>query len=131
MGTRSFLRFETVDGNRLVHLHHIVECIPMVQIETDCGSKDSRYRGLLHYRGDVLPVFHPVDTGRPTLDPDWFLIIVEQNEQKMALVARGLDDIVNRPTDCCRRVEIGENQTTTVVSFEDDVVRVVEPAAVI
>ena len=129
MGKQKLLRFKTADGDRLIRLDHIVECIPMVELETGDADASQQYRGLLHYRGCVLPVFEPAATDRQRLDPSWFLIILDDDNHQIAVIARDIDDIESRPADCCRQLNIGGQRSVTVVSFDDDVVRVVEPQA--
>lgn len=126
-----FLRFKTTDGDRLVRLEHIVECLPMVAIESDHSGSDPRYRGLLHYRGRVLPVFEPVGRDRQPLAPDWFLIVAEDDDCELALIARDVDDIESRPADDCRNLEVGDGNQVTVVGFDDEIVRVLEPSALL
>lgn len=125
--TRKFLRFQTDDGDRLVRLEHIVECLPMVQIDNDETGGDPRYRGLLHYRGDVLPVFAFCAPADVPLDPDWFLIVVDDGGRRLALVARDVYDIEIRDAADCRILDVGDDHAITVVSFDEEVVRVIRP----
>ena len=129
-GARQFLRFTSAGGDRLVRLEDVVECLPMVRIESDDGGSDPRYRGLLHYRGSVVPVFDPEPTSDPGLQPQWFLIVVEQAGHRLALVAHDVDDIETCAADNCQRLKVGADQKVTVVSIKDEVVRVVEPSQI-
>ena len=124
---RRFLRFRTSDGDRLVRLREVVECIPMVRIEAQRRQGDPRYRGLLHFRGRVVPVFEPVSEAREALDPDWFLLVVQADGREIALVARDFYDIVTSPAEQCRRIAVGGGAEVAVVSSEEEVLRVVEP----
>ena len=126
-GSRRFLRFRSADGDRLVRLEDVVECSPMVQIEADMRADAPRYRGLLHFRGRVVPVFEPTSDQPEPIDPDWFLVVLQSDDGEIALVARDFYDIYTTDADNYAEVDIGAGRAITVVSSEEEVVRVVRP----
>lgn len=126
-GMRQFLRCRPGQEERLVRLEDVVECIPMVAIEEAQSATNPNYRGLLHFRGRVVPVFEVDGGGGEALDIGWFLLILRSGEQEVALVARDVFEIMSCPAADYRRVAIGRESYQTVVSTESRVYQVVEP----
>lgn len=124
---RQFLRFRPGEEERLVRLEDIVECIPMVALEQARREESLHYRGLLHFRGRVVPVFDVSQGQSERLDPDWFLLVLQASEQEVAVVARDVFEILSRPAGDYREVSIGEGSRMAVVSAERRLFQVLEP----
>ena len=121
-----FLRFSTGDDQRLVALEAVVECIPTVQLEESGREGSDHFRGLLHYRGRVIPVFDPGESAGEELKTEWFLVVVQLQDEELALVARDVHDIVECPRDQLREVDVGSGNAMSVVSVGGEVLTVVD-----
>lgn len=125
--TRQFLHCRPAEDDRLVRLEDIVECIPMVQIDEQHRPDNPHYRGLLHFRGRVLPVVDLADDGLQPLQPQWFLLVLCAEDRELALVTRRVFQIASYPSHSCDRVDIGADDALTVVSTDSRMLRVIEP----
>lgn len=125
--TRQFLHCRPADEERLVRLEDIVECIPMVKLDEQQHGDNPNYRGLLHFRGRVVPVVDLCADKRQLLEPEWFLLVLRATDQEIALVAREVFQISTYEAQNCERVDIGAGKTLTVVSSDSRMLQVVEP----
>lgn len=128
---RQFLHCRPADGDRLVRLENIVECIPMVELDEQHRPDNPHYRGLLHFRGRVLPVVDLADDSSQALQPTWLLLVLCTEDRELALVTRQVFQIASYPSDRCKRVDIGSGDTLTVVSSDSRMLRVIEPESLL
>lgn len=126
-----FLRCRPGEDERLVRLQDIVECIPMVQLDEQRGADHPHHRGLLHFRGRVVPVFDIAADQGPDLEPEWFLVVLRGEQQEIALVAREVSEIFTCAEEACEEVHIGTGRILTVVGSSAGMLRVVEPTALL
>ena len=122
-----FLHCRPAQEERLVRLEDIVECIPMVQLDENHGVDNPRYRGLLHFRGRVVPVVDLFADEHQPLELKWFLLVLRSGAQEIALVVREVFQISTYDAGNCERVHIGPVDTLTVVSSDSQMLQVVEP----
>lgn len=125
--THQFLHCRPAQDDRLVRLEDIVECIPMVRIDEQHRPDNPRYRGLLHFRGRVLPVVDLADDVSRPLEPQWFLLVLCSAQRELALVTRRVFQIASYSSQSCERVDIGAGDSLTVVSSDSRMLRVIEP----
>ncbi len=126
-GTRQFLHCRPGAEQRLVRLEDIVECIPMVELDEQQRADHPQYRGLLHFRGRVVPVFDLAEEHGQPLEPSWFLIVLRARRQEIAVVARQVFEILTSAAADYESVDIGHGQSLTVVSSDSQMLQVLEP----
>lgn len=122
-----FLHCRPAQEERLVRLEDIVECIPMVKLDEQHRMDNPNYRGLLHFRGRVVPVVDLVADERQPLEPEWFLLVLRATAQEIALVTREVFQLSTYEAEDYDHVDIGAGQTLTVVSSDSRMLQVVEP----
>ncbi len=125
--TLQFLNCRPAEEERLVRLDDIVECIPMVQLDEQRRADTPHYRGLLHFRGRVVPVVDLQQGPRPPLEPKWFLLVLRSRTQEIALVVREVFQISAYDAADCESICIGAEEELTVVSSHSRMLRVIEP----
>jgi len=104
--TRTFLRFTAAGADRLLALDSVVEVVPMMRLHASGAEGSRRFRGILSYRGRMLPVFDFTDAVRPH-SHEWFLIIVDDGRTEAAVVAEDVLDVVDVPTEGVSHIDSG------------------------
>ena len=123
----SFLHFEASIGSRLLPLQAVVEVIPMVRLNETRGEGNECYRGVLHFRGRMIPVFDFDATSRTAERPDAFLVVANSASREFALVASKIYDLVNVGEEDLSKLDTGAERCVSVASVDGQLVRIVDP----
>jgi len=101
----------------------------MVRLEHAGESGGSKYRGLLHYRGRVIPVFRAEETANDCIErEDLFLIVTSVANREIAIVAEELDTIFSTEDSSCSRSETGGAAPIEVVAIDGSLQKVINPS---
>ncbi len=125
---KQFLHFQTSLGKRLVILNEVTEVLPMVALDYSETEGNDLYCGLLHFRGRVVPVFDVQQRTQKSLQClDLFLIVLNNEQQEMAIVASDIYGIVEAPAECWQTLQTGSKRPIEVVNIEGEFLRILVP----
>ena len=120
-----FLLFSTAAGQRLLPVQDVVEVIPFVKLQPE-NSNNPLFRGLLNYRGQILPVFDFVPASQGVAaDYRCFLVVVQARTGAFCLVAQEVNHLLAVPDDGIFPVTAAPGQQFDVVKSGDAMIRIV------
>lgn len=126
---KHFLRFRSGDVERLVDAAEIVEVVPMVALRAGDGDiAHEKYAGLLDYRGHVVPVFDLAGRSGACQRSDSFLVVLGNEDEKTAVVATEVDEVVQLDNDCLSTLKVATARSILVGKVGQDMVRVLTVA---
>ena len=88
-----FLLLTLEAKKRLIAIDDVVEVIPMVRLDELDSNADPRFKGILHYRGDMVPVFLFAESDHQPIASD-VLVVCEGSKKRMAFVVNQVEEIV-------------------------------------
>ena len=128
--TLRFVRFDTGAGPRILPIENVVEVIPTVHLDETQAAGAPEYRGLLQYRGQVLPVFDLGNTTTGTYLPvDWYLVVASTDAGMFALAVSDVHHVIEVDISQCTSMDTGMGQRVDVVHLGKDILRVAGPPA--
>jgi len=128
---RQFLHFQSDTESQLLPLGMVVEVIPMVHLDYEEEEGNELYRGILNFRGDMIPVFQLEGEGEGNANSnllDYFLIIVniEEND-KIALLVREIYGVIEAEERSYSEVETGGAFPVLVAEIKGQLTRIFHP----
>ena len=128
--TRKFLLFESALGHRLVACDDVVEVINMVALQRDPeDAQNHQYCGVFDYRGKIVPVFDFVEYDERNIsNPGLFLLILQNKQKQMALIARDLADLVDIQTHDINDIDPEAGIAFEVAKVDEQLIRIVNAA---
>jgi chemotaxis signal transduction protein len=100
-----------------IRLELVTEVIPMVKLDNPPADGDPRCKGLLHYRGDILPVFSLHKSNRESIADDYLMVMAE-SESGMALQVSEVLEIMTVSDEQIKEVSTGPDSTAEVLELE-------------
>lgn len=121
-----FLLFSTAAGQRLLPVQQVVEVIPFVQLQKE-ASPNPLFRGLLNYRGKVLPVFDfAAQPDDPYRDCRSFLVVTRSSHGELGLVAEEVHHLLVAPAEDLFTIAASATRAFDVVKDGDAMIRIVD-----
>lgn len=120
-----FLLFSTALGQRLVSVESVVEVIPFVKLQQE-QSDNPLFRGLLNYRGQILPVFDFMAAGNALAeDYSSFLVVLDGEQGLFSLVAQEVNQLLQVAADDVFAVNAAAGAPFAVAKAGDAMIRIV------
>lgn len=123
---QAFLLFTSTVGARLLPVQHVVEVIPFVRLQAQVSSNPC-FRGLLNYRGRVLPVFDfSICQADDNQDHRRFLVITTSEAGDVCLLADEVQYLLEVPNESIFPVKSAGNERFLVAKVGKDMIRIVD-----
>lgn len=120
-----FLLFSTALGQRLVPVESVVEVIPFVKLQQE-QTANPLFRGLLNYRGQILPVFDFVAAANALVEDYRSFLVVMQGEQGLfSLVAHEVNQLLRVAVDDVFAVNAAAGESFAVAKAGEAMIRIV------
>lgn len=124
---KQFVIVTVAERKRLVRIEDVREIVPLMELAEIEGRRGA-CRGMVNLRGEMIPVF---DLAGPEarLSPSRVIVVARlQDNESVGLLVDDVHDVVTVPGERVATRPVGGGQVVTVVSIDDEILSVLEPA---
>lgn len=124
---KQFVIVTVAERKRLIRIEDVREIVPLMALAEVEGRRGA-CRGLVNLRGEMIPVFDLAGADA-RLSPSRVIVVARMPQNEcIGLLVDDVHDVVTVPGERVATRPVGGGQVTTVVSIEDEILSVLEPA---
>ncbi len=123
---RHFVQYVSCIGERLLRLEDIVEVLPMLTLDRLGQEGGALFAGLLHYRGDAVPVFS-LTANAPMPGPEGYILVTRVHGRKAGLLAHDVVGVVSLDESACTEMPGGGGHRIAGAHVDGRFLRIVRP----